>query len=57
MDAQELVRHLQVVLGLRVKTGKITLNLRDGRLESIETYVYARLREKPLDEATELSAH
>jgi hypothetical protein len=49
MDAQELVQLLQVALGLRVKTGQITLNLNSGRLETFETKTYARLVAKAVD--------
>lgn len=57
MDAQELVRHLQAVLRLSVKTGQITLNLREGRLETFETRTFARLASdhKALDQAKGMS--
>lgn len=44
MTAQDLIGKLQTVLGLHLKTGQLTLNLRDGLLESFETRTYARLR-------------
>jgi hypothetical protein len=57
MDSQELVRKLQIVLGTRIATGQVTLNLREGRLESFETKTYARLKatrgEKGLDSVCE----
>ena len=59
MDAHELIRQLQVVLDLRVRTGQISLNPKEGRLESFETHVYARLKpqEKNVDKGTRPSAH
>jgi len=47
MDAQELMCRLQVALGLRVKTGQIILNLRDDKLEVVETVTKARLKVTP----------
>lgn len=57
MDANELIRRLQVVLSTKVNTGKLTLNLRDGCVESVETYVYARIKRKAIDEPASVSAH
>jgi len=47
------------VLNLRIRTGQVTLNLKDGRLESYETHVYARLkpREKSIDKSHAVGAH
>lgn len=55
MTETELIARLQVVLRVTwLKTGKLTLNLRDGKLESWETNTYQRRKE--LDEGKPLSA-
>lgn len=46
MDADDLIRQLQVVLGLQIRTGEITLTLRDSVLETVGTRVYRRVRPK-----------
>jgi hypothetical protein len=43
-QAQPLIDDLQRLLQLSITTGQITLNLREGRLESWETRTFARLK-------------
>ena len=44
MTPQELVAELQKVLGLRVTTGQITLNINEGRFASFESRTYGKVR-------------
>lgn len=57
MDAQELLRQLQIVLSLRVKTGQITFHLRDGHLESFETRTVGRLKKREPANQTVAAQH
>lgn len=61
MDAQELVRKLQIVLGTKIATGQIILTLRESRVESWEMRTGARLTprgeiaKKAVDDVAELA--
>ena len=59
-DAHQLMADLQKVLELRIRTGQITLHVRDGRLDMFETKTCARLRpatEKLLAQTGETSVN
>jgi len=42
-DIQSLVASLQDALGIRIACGQITLNMNDGRIESVETKTKQRV--------------
>ena len=42
----ELVAMLQTALGVRVVCGQLTLNVSEGRLQSVETKTYQRVAPK-----------
>ena len=42
-DIQSLVASLQDALGIRIACGQITLNMNDGRIESVETKTKSRI--------------
>ena len=53
---QRLVEALQAALGTHVICGQVTLNLSEGRLQSVETKTYQRVVAKVIDKPTRLSA-
>lgn len=48
-DIQQLVADLQAALGLRVTAGTISLNLNEGRLQSVKTETHMRIAPKAVD--------